>query len=171
MNSAETTYHAPSELRIGHVHLKVADLDRSIAFYRDVMGFDLLFNVGTAAFLSVGGYHHHIGLNTWNSKGAAPAPKTSAGLYHYALNYPTRKDLGKALKRLIEMAYPIGGASDHTTHIAIYLNDPDGNGIELAWDRDPSYWLINTDGGMTMEKIQEVNSPLDLNALLKEANE
>lgn len=173
MNNSETTYHAPSALRIGHVHLKVADLDRSIAFYRDIMGFDLLFNVGTAAFLSVGGYHHHIGLNTWYSEGAEPLPRKSkaTGLYHFALNYPTRKDLGKALKRLIEKNYPIAGASDHTTHIAIYLDDPDGNGIELAWDRDPSFWLINTDGGMTVEKIQTVNSPLDLNPLLKEADE
>jgi catechol 2,3-dioxygenase len=169
MNPAENTYHAPVNIRIGHIHLKVSDLERSIAFYRDVMGFDLLFNAGTGAFLSVGGYHHHIGLNTWHTAGAGPAPKKMVGLYHFALNYPTRQDLAKALKRLVEKNYPISGASDHYTHLAIYIADPDGNGIELAWDRDPSYWTLFTDGNFTMEKAMEQNKPLDLNELLQEA--
>ena len=170
MNPADTTYHAPINVRIGHIHLNVSDLSRSIAFYRDVMGFDLLFEMGTAAFLSVGGYHHHIGLNTWYSLGAAPVNRKSAGMYHFALNYPTRKDLANAFKRLVVVNYPITVSSDHTTHIAIYLTDPDGNGIELAWDRDPSYWTINTDGKATMEKLQAANGPLDLTALLQEAD-
>ena len=170
MNPAQTTYHAPTNMRIGHIHLNVSDLGRSIAFYRDVMGFDLLLDMGTAAFLSVGGYHHHIGLNTWYSLGATPVNRNSAGMYHFALNYPTRKDLANALKRLVEVNYPITGSSDHTTHIAIYMTDPDGNGIELAWDRDPSYWTINTDGKATMEKLQAANGPLDLTALLQEAD-
>ena len=127
----------PAETRIGHVHLKVADLDRAIGFYRDYLGFDLLFNMGSAAFLSAGGYHHHIGLNTWESKdGPSPAPGTT-GLYHFAINYPTRKDLATALKRLLDHGWSIDGASDHGTHEAIYLHDPDFNGIELAWDRPP----------------------------------
>jgi len=165
-----STYHAPTNLRIGHIHLKVADLDRAISFYRDIMGFDLLFNAGTAAFLSVGGYHHHIALNTWHTKGVEPAPKQSVGLYHFALNFPTRKDLAKALKRLREMKYPITAGIDHTTHLAIYLSDPDGNGIELAWDRDPSYWTFVVDGKMTQDKARKADHPLDLNALLTEAD-
>ncbi len=169
MDNDQNTYHAPLGLRIGHVHLNVSDLERSITFYCDVMGFDLLFNLGNAAFLSVGGYHHHICLNTWYSKGAGPVNRKSAGMYHFALNYPTRKDLALALKRLQEKNYPITGSSDHYTHIAIYLTDPDGNGIELACDRDPSYWTFMTDGKITPEKLQQGNTPLDLNALLGEA--
>lgn len=169
MINTETDYRAPANVRIGHIHLKVADLERSIKFYRDTMGFNLLSNLGTAAFLSVGGYHHHIGLNTWQSKGAEAAPARSAGLYHFALNFPTRKDLAKALKRLVEKKYPIDGASDHKSHIAIYLTDPDGNGMELAWDRDPSHWTYMTDGKLTVEKIMEANQPLDLDDLLLEA--
>ncbi|MDQ3694582.1 MAG: VOC family protein [Chloroflexota bacterium] len=131
----------PAGTRIGHIHLKVADLDRAIGFYRDLLGFDLQARMGdTAAFLSAGGYHHHIGLNTWESKdGAPPAPGTT-GLYHFAINYPTRRDLAGAFKRLVDQGWPIGGASDHGAHEAIYLADPDGNGIELAWDRAPSEW-------------------------------
>jgi catechol 2,3-dioxygenase len=169
MDPAETTYHAPVNIRIGHIHLNVSDLERSIAFYCDVMGFDLLFNLGDAAFLSVGGYHHHIGLNTWYSKGADPVNRKSAGVYHFALNYPTKKDLAKALKRLNEKDYPITGSSDHYTHIAIYMTDPDGNGIELAWDRDSSHWTVMTDGKLTLDKAKTLNKPLDLEALLKEA--
>src|ERR687888_648218 len=135
-----TSIPLPAETRIGHVHLKVADLERAIGFYRDLLGFDLLFNLGTAAFLSAGGYHHHIGLNTWESKdGPPPAPGTT-GLYHFAINYPTRKDLAAALKRLLDGGWGIDGASDHLTHEAIYLHDPDFNGIELAWDRPQSEW-------------------------------
>ena len=130
----------PADTRIGHVHLKVAQLDRAITFYRDLMGFDLLMNFGTAAFLSAGGYHHHIGLNTWESaNGAPPAPGTT-GLYHFAVNYPTRRDLAVALVRLLDGGWGIDGASDHGTHEAIYLHDPDFNGIELAWDRPAEQW-------------------------------
>lgn len=136
-----TTGSAPAGTRIGHVHLKVADLERSIAFYRDVMGFDLVQRFGDqAAFLSAGGYHHHIGLNTWESKDGTAPPPGHAGLYHFAINYPARRDLAAALRRLLEHGWAIGGASDHGTHEAIYLDDPDGNGIELAWDRDQSQW-------------------------------
>ena len=170
MDSAGKAYHAPSGLRIGHVHLNVSDLERSISFYRDVLGFDLLFNLGEVAFLSVGGYHHHIALNTWFSKGAELRNRKSVGMYHFALNYPTPKDLALALKRLQEKNHPITGSRDHFTHIAIYLTDPDGNGIELACDRDPSYWTAMTDGTLTMEKAQALDRPLDLEALLQEAD-
>ncbi len=131
----------PSGAFIGHVHLKVADLDRSIQFYRDLMGFDLITRFGTqAAFLSAGGYHHHIGLNTWESLGGKPPAPGTTGLYHFAVNYPTRKDLAAALKRLLDGGWSIDGASDHGTHEAIYLHDPDYNGIELAWDRARDEW-------------------------------
>jgi catechol 2,3-dioxygenase len=167
---AMSDYHAPAQTRIGHVHLKVADLDRAIAFYRDVLGFDLNFNIGSAAFLSVGGYHHHIALNTWESKGASPPPRRTTGLYHFALNYPTRVDLAQALKRIVESGHALEGAADHTSHLAIYLSDPDGNGIELAWDRDPSYWQPWLNRTLTARDMQELNKPLDLDALLREAS-
>lgn len=132
---------APAGTHIGHIHLKVADLDRAIAFYRDALGFDLQMRMGgSAAFLSAGGYHHHIGLNTWESKDGSPPPRGTTGLYHFAINYPTRRDLAVALTRLLDYGSSIDGASDHGTHEALYLHDPDGNGIELAWDRDPSVW-------------------------------
>lgn len=132
---------APTGTHIGHVHLKVSDLDRAIRFYRDVLGFDLISSYGDqAAFLSAGGYHHHIGLNTWESKGGDPPPQGTTGLYHFAINYPTRRDLGTAFKRLLDHGWQIDGASDHGTHEALYLHDPDMNGIELAWDRDPDQW-------------------------------
>lgn len=157
-----TTSAIPAETRIGHVHLKVADLERAIGFYRDLMGFDLLMNFGTAAFLSAGGYHHHLGLNTWESKdGPPPAPGTT-GLYHFAINYPTRRDLAVALVRLLEGGWGIDGASDHGTHEAIYLHDPDFNGIELAWDRAPADWPRH-DG-----KIVFSRQPLDFPSLLGE---
>src|SRR3712207_5774836 len=131
----------PVETRIGHVHLKVADLERSIQFYRGVLGFDLVTQLGTqAAFLSAGGYHHHIGLNTWESAGGQPPAPGTTGLYHFAINYPQRRDLAAALKRLLDHGWGIDGASDHGTHEAIYLHDPDGNGIELAWDRRREEW-------------------------------
>lgn len=157
-----TTSALPAETRIGHVHLKVADLDRAIGFYRDLMGFDLLFNLGTAAFLSAGGYHHHIGLNTWESQnGAPPAPGTT-GLYHFAINYPARRDLAVALTRLLDGGWGIDGASDHGTHEAIYLHDPDFNGIELAWDRAPDEWP-RQNGAIAFSR-----KPLDFAGLLAE---
>jgi catechol 2,3-dioxygenase len=130
----------PAETRIGHVHLKVADLQRAIGFYRDLLGFDLLMDFGTAAFLSAGGYHHHIGLNTWESQGGPPPAPGTTGLYHFAINYPARRDLAVALTRLLDGGWGIDGASDHGTHEAIYLHDPDYNGIELAWDRPAGEW-------------------------------
>ena len=126
----------PAETRIGHVHLKVSDLDRSVRFYRDLIGFDLITRFGNqAAFLSAGGYHHHIGLNTWESQGGSPPSPGSTGLYHFAINYPTRRDLAVALKRLWDGGGGLDGASDHGRHEAIYRHDPDSNGIERAWDR------------------------------------
>jgi catechol 2,3-dioxygenase len=151
---------------IGHVHLKVADLDRAIGFYRDVLGFDLMQRMGDqAAFLSAGGYHHHIGLNTWESKGGSPPPPGTTGLYHVAIRYPNRAALADALKRLVDNRVPISGASDHGVSEAIYLNDPDGNGIELYRDRPREEWPMAPDGnGVAMVSI-----PLDLEALLAEA--
>ena len=132
---------------IGHVHLKVADIDRAIGFYRDVLGFDLMQRMGDqAAFLSAGGYHHHIGLNTWESKGGSPPPPGTTGLYHVAIRYPSRAALADALKRLVENQIPISGASDHGVSEAIYLNDPDGNGIELYRDRPREEWPMAPDG-------------------------
>ncbi|HZU01186.1 MAG TPA: VOC family protein [Ktedonobacteraceae bacterium] len=155
----------PAQARIGHVHLKVADLERAIGFYRDYLGFDLLMNMGSAAFLSAGGYHHHIGLNTWESKDGSPPAHGTTGLYHFAINYPTRKDLAVALKRLLDHGWSIDGASDHGTHEAIYLHDPDFNGIELAWDRDPSLWP-RKNGEITFSR-----KPLDFAGLLAELGE
>lgn len=157
-------YVAPAGTRIGHVHLKVADLDRAVTFYRDYLGFELVTMYGDqAAFLSAGGYHHHIGLNTWESKNGNPPPPGTTGLYHTALNFPERKDLAAAVVRLIEFKYPIGGASDHGTHEAIYLADPDGNGIELAWDRPVEKWPRSADGSIAMTL-----DPLDWDGLLAE---
>jgi catechol 2,3-dioxygenase len=151
---------------IGHVHLKVADLERAIGFYRDVLGFDLMQQMGDqAAFLSAGGYHHHIGLNTWESKGGSPPPPGTTGLYHVAIRYPTRAGLADALKRLVDNRVPISGASDHGVSEAIYLNDPDGNGIELYHDRPREEWPMAPDG----EGVAMVSIPLDLEALLAEA--
>jgi catechol 2,3-dioxygenase len=151
---------------IGHVHLKVADLERAIGFYRDVLGFDLMQQLGDqAAFLSAGGYHHHIGLNTWESKGGSPPPPGTTGLYHVAIRYPNRAALADALKRLVDNRVPISGASDHGVSEAIYLHDPDGNGIELYRDRPRDEWPMAPDGnGVAMVSI-----PLDLEALLAEA--
>src|SRR5450631_2036302 len=149
----------PAQTRIGHVHLKVADLERAVWFYHEVMGFDLLFNLGTAAFLSAGGYHHHIGLNTWESLGGSPPEAGTTGLYHFAINYPTRRDLAAAIKRLYDYGWSIDGAQDHTTHEAMYLHDPDFNGIELACDRDPSYWKLMLNP--SPEAMQNLNKPID----------
>jgi catechol 2,3-dioxygenase len=148
------------------VHLRVSDLDRAIRFYRDLMGFDLLVRLGDeAAFLSAGGYHHHIGLNTWESKDGPPPPHGTTGLYHFAVNYPTRKDLAVALKRLLDNGWSIDGASDHGTHEAIYLHDPDFNGIELAWDRDRSEWT------QVGDQLSFTTRPLDFEGLLDELEE
>ena len=151
-----------SGARIGHVHLKVADLDRAIAFYGGVLGFELQQKYGSqAAFLSAGGYHHHIGLNTWESLGGTPPPPGHTGLYHTAILYPARRDLANALKRLIEAGIPLDGASDHGVSEALYLTDPDGNGVELYWDRPQAEWPRTADGGLAM-----VTERLDLQALL-----
>ena len=152
----------PAATRIGHVHLKVADLDRAITFYRDYMGFDLLHNFGTAAFLSAGGYHHHLGLNTWESAGGDPPAAGTTGLYHFAINYPERRDLAVALLRLLDHGWDIDGASDHGTHEAIYLHDPDFNGIELAWDRAEPDWP-RANGQVIFSR-----EPLDFAGLLAE---
>ena len=152
---------------IGHVHLKVADLDRAIEFYRDVLGFDLMQKLGDqAAFLSAGGYHHHIGLNTWESKGGSPPPPGSTGLFHVAIRYPTRPALADALKRLVENRVPLSSASDHGVSEALYLHDPDGNGIELYRDRPREEWPMAEDG----KGVAMVSIPLDLEALLTEAS-
>ena len=152
----------PAATRIGHVHLKVADLDRAITFYRDYMGFDLLHNFGTAAFRSAGGYHHHLGLNTWESAGGDPPAAGTTGLYHFAINYPERRDLAVALLRLLDHGWGIDGASDHGTHEAIYLHDPDFNGIELAWDRAEPDWP-RANGQVIFSR-----EPLDFAGLLAE---
>jgi catechol 2,3-dioxygenase len=153
------------EVRIGHVHLKVADLERAIAFYRDVLGFELTQRFGSqAAFLSAGGYHHHIGLNTWESQGGSPPHRGATGLYHVAILYPTRAELAGALRRLIDAKVPLDGAADHGVSEALYLRDPDGNGVELYWDRPKEQWSRNAQGGIEM-----FSHPLDLQALLKES--
>lgn len=158
-----TTPVAPGT-RIGHVHLKVADLDRALAFYSGVLGFELQQKYGSqAAFVSAGGYHHHIGLNTWESRGGTPPPPGHTGLYHTAILYPTRKDLADALRRLIAAGIALDGASDHGVSQALYLRDPDGNGVELYWDRPREEWPLDADGGIAM-----VTERLDLDALLAE---
>jgi catechol 2,3-dioxygenase len=158
-------YTIPAQTRIGHVHLKVADLERALGFSRDVLGFSLVTMYGKdAAFISAGGYHHHIGLNTWYSKGAPPAPMRSAGLFHTAILYPTRKDLAVAYKRLLNANYPLTGAADHGVSEALYLNDPDQNGVELYWDRPSDQWPRKPDGSIEMYTIA-----LDLEDLLQEA--
>jgi catechol 2,3-dioxygenase len=157
-------YRIPSEAQIGHVHLKVADLERSLEFYRDMLGFQVTTFYGDqAAFVSAGGYHHHIGLNTWHSKGAPPAGRGGVGLYHTAIRYPTRKDLAIIFDRLRKTNYPISGASDHGVSEALYLNDPDNNGVELYWDRPREAWQYHEDGSIIM-----VTEPLDLAGLLAE---
>jgi catechol 2,3-dioxygenase len=151
--------------RIGHVHLKVADLDRAITFYAGVLGFQLQQKFGTqAAFLSAGGYHHHLGLNTWESKGGTPPPKGHTGLYHTAFLYPDRAQLADALRRVVAAGIPIEGAADHGVSEAVHLSDPDGNGVELYRDRPEAEWPRDAAGQLAMN-----NAPLDLEALLAEA--
>ena len=161
---ATEKYTVPAQTRIGHVHLKVADLDKSLAFYRDLLGFELMMMYGPdAAFISAGGYHHHIGLNTWYSIGGTPPPPSSTGLFHTAILYPTRKDLAAILQRIRESGYRLDGASDHGVSEALYLSDPDGNGVELYWDRPQENWPLDEAGKITM-----YTHPLDLQDLLSE---
>lgn len=153
------------QVRIGHVHLKVAELPRALDFYSGVLGFEITQRIGdSAAFVSAGGYHHHIAFNTWESLGGSPPPPGSTGLYHLAIVYPTRAALADALRRLIEAGVPLQGASDHGVSEALYLSDPDGNGVELYWDRPKEEWPTTPEGGVAM-----FTRRLDLQALLSEA--
>lgn len=157
-------YKIPAQTRIGHVHLKVANLQRALDFYCGLLGFEITTTYGAqAAFISAGGYHHHLGLNTWYSKNAPPAPESGVGLFHTAILYPTRKDLAAILKRLFDANYPLTGASDHGVSEALYLNDPDGNGVELYWDRPQELWPQKDDGSLEM-----YTKALDLQNLLAE---
>jgi catechol 2,3-dioxygenase len=157
-------YKIPALTRIGHVHLKVADLERALDFYCGLLGFEITTRYGNqAVFISAGGYHHHIGLNTWYSKGAPPASPQGVGLFHTAIVYPTRRDLAAALSRLLKAEYPLTGASDHGVSEALYLNDPDGNGVELYWDRPKEQWLYLPDGTLEM-----YTRSLNLSGLLSE---
>ena len=158
-------FKIPAQTKIGHVHLKVSDLERAIDFYCGLLGFEVMARYGTqAAFISAGGYHHHIGLNTWHSKDKPPAPKNQPGLFHTAILMPTRKDLALMLKRLGEHGYPLTGAADHGVSEALYLDDPDGNGVELYWDRPQAEWPFKADGSLDM-----YTKALDLNELLAQA--
>ena len=144
-------YIIPAQTRIGHVHLKVSNIERSLAFYKGLLGFEIVATYGDqAVFISAGGYHHHIGLNTWHSKDAPPARREGVGLYHTAILYPTRKDLATIYERLKTANYPLSGASDHGVSEALYLNDPDGNGVELYWDRPRQSWPTKADGSIDM---------------------
>lgn len=164
MNKATQTQAIDPRVRIGHVHLKVADLDRALAFYRDVLGFEVTQRYGrSAVFLSAGGYHHHIGLNTWESAGGPPPPPGTTGLYHVAILYPTRAQLAGALRRLLAANIPLEGAADHGVSEALYLRDPDGNGVELYWDRPGEQWPRTPGGALAM-----VTEPLNINSLLNE---
>jgi catechol 2,3-dioxygenase len=152
------------ETRIGHVHLKVADLQRALDFYCGVLGFELTTRMGAqAAFIAAGGYHHHIGLNTWESRGGSPPPRGATGLYHCAILYPSRGDLADALRRLMAANISLDGAADHGVSEALYLHDPDHNGLELYWDRPPEDWPRTKEGGILMTTL-----PLDLDSLLRE---
>ena len=152
----------PGDVDVGHVHLKVSDLERAIAFYRDVLGFEVTQRFGDqAAFLGAGGYHHHVGLNTWESAGGSPPPRGATGLYHVAFRYPTRLALADAVRRLSAHDVALDGAADHGVSEAVYLRDPDGNGVELYWDRPRDQWPSDGDGRLAM-----FTRPLDLTALL-----
>ncbi|GAA4921695.1 VOC family protein [Mucilaginibacter defluvii] len=160
-------YTIPAQTRIGHVHLKVSNLQRAMDFYIGLLGFELVTMYGDqAAFISAGGYHHHIGLNTWYSKDGGPAPQHTAGLFHTAILYPERKDLAVILKRLLDAGYPISGASDHGVSEAIYLDDPDKNGVELYWDRPRDQWPLDEHGNLTM-----FTKALDVKGLLALADD
>jgi catechol 2,3-dioxygenase len=160
-----TTYSIPAGAGIGHVHLKVADLERALAFYTGALGFQLMARYGReAAFVSAGDYHHHIGLNTWESRGGSPPPAGHTGLFHVAIRYPTRHDLAVAVRHLLALGIPLQGASDHGVSEAIYLSDPDRNGLELYWDRPRERWPRKADGS-----VDVFTRPLDLEDLLREA--
>lgn len=157
-------YQVPEQTRIGHVHLKVSDLQRSLDFYCGLLGFELTQQYGKqAAFISAGGYHHHIGLNTWESEGQPPAPKHHPGLFHTAILYPTRKDLAAIFKRLQDEEHPFTGFADHGVSEALYLDDPDGNGVELYWDRPKEDWPLKANG-----EIDMFTKALNLSSLLQE---
>jgi len=169
MHSANARWKAAGTIDpgvdIGHVHLKVADIDRSLAFYCGILGFELMATLAdSAAFISAGGYHHHIGLNTWHSKGGAPPPRNATGLYHVAIRYPTREALANALRRLTEGGVRLTGASDHGVSEALYLNDPDGNGLELYRDRPRTEWPRTPSG-----EIEMYTRPLDMESLIAAA--
>ncbi len=167
--SKQISPHSPfpkihPKVSIGHVHLKVADLERALAFYRDVLGFEVTQLYGNeAAFLSAGGYHHHIGLNTWESAGGSPPGKGTTGLFHLAIVYPSRAELADALRRLVNAGIPLEGASDHGVSEALYLRDPDGNGVELYWDKPAEDWPRDRNGKLSM-----FTRPLDLDRLIRE---
>ena len=164
MNLEHNPSPIDSQARIGHVHLKVSDLERAVTFYRDVLGFQVMQRMGSqAAFLSAGGYHHHIGLNTWESRGGSPPPVHATGLFHAAILYPTRAALARALLRVLKAGVQIDGASDHGVSEAIYLHDPDHNGLELYWDRPREQWPRSPDGGVAM-----FTRRLDIDDLLTE---
>lgn len=157
-------YRIHKDVKIGHIHLTVSDIQRSLQFYRDILGFEITASFGdSAVFLSAGGYHHHIGLNTWHGEGATPPPDGHTGMYHFGILYPDRIELAKIVKRLYELNYPVAGASDHGVSESIYLTDPDGNGVELYCDRPLEDWPIDEDGHLNME-----TKHLDLLNLLSE---
>ena len=159
-------YTVPPGTRIGHVHLKVSDIEKALSFYRDLLGFKVMAHYGTqAVFIAADNYHHHIGLNTWYSKDAPPAPLHAAGLFHTAILYPTRKELAIIFKRLLDAKYPFTGFADHGVSEALYLNDPDENGVELYWDKPHDQWPIDKDGNINM-----YTKDLDLKSLLGELN-
>ncbi len=159
-----TAYKLPDQTRIGHIHLKVADIQRSLSFYSDLLGFELITTYGQeAAFISAGGYHHHIGLNTWYSKNGKPASKNNTGLFHYAILMPSRRDLAEIVRRILDSGYPLSGGADHGVSEAIYLEDPDENGIEFYWDRPRELWPKTED-----QQIEMYTKSLDLDDLLKE---
>ncbi|MEP6674788.1 MAG: VOC family protein [Ferruginibacter sp.] len=160
------SYTIPAQTRIGHVHLKVSNIEKALAFYHDLLGFEITQRYGNSAvFLSAGGYHHHIGLNTWHSLNGKPASGNSTGLYHTAIVFAERKELAVALKRLLQANYPLAGASDHGVSEAIYLSDPDSNGVELYWDRPKELWPTDADGNLKM-----ITEPLDMEGLLSLAD-
>lgn len=158
-------YQTPPETRIGHVHLKVSDLDGALAFYQELLGFNIVTRFPDAAFIAAGDYHHHIGLNTWFSKGVQAVPRNQPGLFHTAILYPTRKDLASIYKRLLDANYPFAGYADHGVSEALYLNDPDGNGVELYWDKPREQWTYDENG-----KLEIYTKRLNLSDLLRALN-